>query len=96
MAIRSEGLADRGNDHRASLLLPLSALSRPPLQRKADASLHLQGFDEFMNVVLDDASEIYVKTGKPRRPLGESTVRFFGVMRVVCANAGASWTEDGP
>jgi hypothetical protein len=67
-----------------------------PSQRKADCSLRSQGFDEFMNVVLDDASEIYVKTGKPRRPLGESTVRFFGVMRVVCANAGASWREDGP
>ncbi|KAI5452808.1 hypothetical protein NCC49_000553 [Naganishia albida] len=33
------------------------------------------GFDEFMNVVLDDASEIYVKTGKPRRPLGRMMLK---------------------
>jgi hypothetical protein len=26
---------------------------------------------EFMNVVLDDAAEVYVKSAKPRRPLGE-------------------------
>ena len=29
-----------------------------------------QGFDEFMNVVVDDAAEIYVKEAKPRRELG--------------------------
>ncbi|KAJ9101892.1 hypothetical protein QFC21_003232 [Naganishia friedmannii] len=29
------------------------------------------GFDEFMNVVLDDAAEVYVKSAKPRRPVGE-------------------------
>ncbi|KZS90380.1 Sm-like ribonucleo protein [Sistotremastrum niveocremeum HHB9708] len=28
------------------------------------------GFDEFMNIVLDDAEEAYVKDVKPRRPLG--------------------------
>lgn len=31
----------------------------------------VQGFDEFMNVTLDDASEVYVKTGKDSRYLGE-------------------------
>lgn len=31
------------------------------------------GFDEFMNVTLDDASEVYVKSGKEARFLG----RFF-------------------
>ena len=29
-----------------------------------------QGFDEFMNVVLDEAAEVYVKDAKPRRDLG--------------------------
>jgi len=30
-----------------------------------------QGFDEFMNVVLDQAAEVYVNGTKPRRELGE-------------------------
>lgn len=30
----------------------------------------LQGFDEFMNVVMDEAAEVYVKESKPRRELG--------------------------
>ena len=29
-----------------------------------------QGFDEFMNVVVDEAVEVYVKEAKPRRELG--------------------------
>ncbi len=29
-----------------------------------------QGFDEFMNVVLDEAAEVYVKEVQPRRELG--------------------------
>ena len=33
-------------------------------------NLSLQGFDEFMNVVLDDAAEVYVKDVKPRKELG--------------------------
>jgi small nuclear ribonucleoprotein (snRNP)-like protein len=33
--------------------------------------IYLQGFDEFMNVVLDDAAEVFVKDAKPRRELGE-------------------------
>jgi len=28
------------------------------------------GFDEFMNVVMDDAVEVYVKESKPRREIG--------------------------
>jgi len=28
------------------------------------------GFDEFMNLVIDDATEVYVKDAKPRRELG--------------------------
>lgn len=28
------------------------------------------GFDEFMNVVLDDASEVYLKEAKPSREIG--------------------------
>jgi small nuclear ribonucleoprotein (snRNP)-like protein len=34
-----------------------------------------QGFDEFMNVVIDDAAEVYVKEAKPRRELGASTIK---------------------
>ena len=34
-------------------------------------TLTTQGFDEFMNVVLDEAAEVYVKEAKPRRELGE-------------------------
>lgn len=30
-----------------------------------------QGFDEFMNVVIDEAAEVYIKEAKPRRELGE-------------------------
>jgi len=29
-----------------------------------------QGFDEFMNLVIDEAAEVYVKDAKPRRELG--------------------------
>lgn len=28
------------------------------------------GFDEFMNVVMDEAAEVFVKESKPRRELG--------------------------
>ncbi|TFK30693.1 Sm-like ribonucleo protein [Coprinopsis marcescibilis] len=28
------------------------------------------GFDEFMNLVIDEAAEVYVKDAKPRRELG--------------------------
>ena len=30
-----------------------------------------QGFDEFMNIVVNDAAEIYVKEAKARRELGK-------------------------
>ncbi|XP_022710241.1 probable small nuclear ribonucleoprotein E [Varroa jacobsoni] len=30
---------------------------------------HIIGFDEYMNLVLDDAEEVYVKTGN-RKPVG--------------------------
>ncbi|KAH9927506.1 Sm-like ribonucleoprotein [Epithele typhae] len=29
-----------------------------------------QGFDEFMNIVIDDAAEVFVKDAQPRRELG--------------------------
>jgi hypothetical protein len=32
--------------------------------------IHSQGFDEFMNVVVDEAAEVYLKDAKPRRELG--------------------------
>lgn len=35
-----------------------------------------QGFDEFMNVVMDDAAEVYVKDAKPRRELGTSSLYY--------------------
>ncbi|VDB95436.1 unnamed protein product [Peniophora sp. CBMAI 1063] len=28
------------------------------------------GFDEFMNLVIDEAAEVYIKEAKPRRELG--------------------------
>ncbi|KZV77529.1 Sm-like ribonucleo protein [Peniophora sp. CONT] len=28
------------------------------------------GFDEFMNLVMDEAAEVYIKEAKPRRELG--------------------------
>ncbi|KAG8802817.1 hypothetical protein FRC16_008633 [Serendipita sp. 398] len=31
----------------------------------------LQGFDEYMNVVMDDATEVYAKEDRPSVPLGE-------------------------
>jgi small nuclear ribonucleoprotein E len=31
-----------------------------------------QGFDEFMNLIIDDAAEVFVKESKPRRELGAS------------------------
>jgi len=31
----------------------------------------LKGFDEFMNVVLKDAAEVYLNESKPREELGE-------------------------
>lgn len=30
----------------------------------------IQGFDEFMNLVIDEAAEVFVKESKPRRELG--------------------------
>jgi len=30
-----------------------------------------QGFDEFMNVVLDQAAEVYLNDRKPRKEIGE-------------------------
>jgi small nuclear ribonucleoprotein E len=30
----------------------------------------MQGFDEFMNVVIDEAEEVYAKDSKPRRSIG--------------------------
>lgn len=33
-----------------------------------------QGFDEFMNVVIDEAAEVFVKDAKPRRELGMSSL----------------------
>ena len=39
-----------------------------------------QGFDEFMNLVVDDAVEIYVKEAKPRRELGASISMLFRIL----------------
>lgn len=39
------------------------------------ASSLSQGFDEYMNLVLDDAEEVHMKT-KNRKPLGKSLLHF--------------------
>ena len=39
---------------------------------RAPLTYSVQGFDEFMNVVVDEAAEVYVKDAQPRRELGES------------------------
>ena len=39
----------------------------------------IQGFDEFMNLVLDDAVEVFVKENKPRKELG--TIVTFSCLR---------------
>ncbi len=31
---------------------------------------HMQGFDEFMNLVMDNAEEVFVKNEVSRRPVG--------------------------
>lgn len=36
-----------------------------------------QGFDEFMNLVIDEAVEVYVKDAKPRKELGASISCYF-------------------
>ena len=47
---------------------PLLAREHSPTTL-TDFRLH-QGFDEFMNVVIDEAAEVYVKDANPRRELG--------------------------
>ena len=36
----------------------------------------MKGFDEYMNLVLDDAEEVHLKT-KKRRPLGNNATRLY-------------------
>ena len=45
-----------------------------------------QGFDEFMNIVLDEAAEVFVKDAKPRRELGEDSK--FVVLRPLTSYSG--------
>lgn len=40
---------------------------------------HIVGFDEYMNIVLDDAEEVYVKT-KTRKQVGMFKLFFFCVL----------------
>lgn len=40
------------------------------LEDLCSCTLSVQGFDEFMNVVIDEAAEVFVKDAKPRRELG--------------------------
>lgn len=34
----------------------------------------MQGFDEYMNVVMDDAAEVYMKDEQPRRDIGKCSL----------------------
>ena len=47
----------------------LICLSRPYSPFDTD-SMPVQGFDEFMNIVMDNAAEVFVKDAQPRRELG--------------------------
>jgi len=38
--------------------------------------LFIKGFDEYMNLVLDDAEEVHLKT-KKRRPLGNNVTSLY-------------------
>ncbi|GJJ09554.1 hypothetical protein Clacol_003777 [Clathrus columnatus] len=43
-----------------------------------------QGFDEFMNLVIDDAEEVYVKETRPRVKLGQLVKSFLdGILTYV-------------
>ena len=39
---------------------------------------HIVGFDEFMNIVLDDAEEVHLKTNT-RKQIGQSTSHSFTI-----------------
>ena len=69
----------------ASALLPCSASCCPFVEALGNAprlahppTLHiLQGFDEYMNLVLDEAEEVYTKKGH-RKQLGRSFYSEYG------------------
>ncbi|KAJ7922974.1 Sm-like ribonucleoprotein [Mycena leptocephala] len=66
MRIEGESFrACRGRAHPLNLL----RVSAPRICSLIHARFR-QGFDEFMNVVIDEAAEVYVKDAKPRRELG--------------------------
>lgn len=52
------------------IIVRASTRSQALAARGPDHNLSFQGFDEFMNVVMDEATEVYVKDAKPRRELG--------------------------
>ena len=54
---------------------------------RANLSHLFQGFDEFMNLVIDEAAEIYVKDAKPRRELGTPVTDWF-VFGILIISAG--------
>jgi LSM domain len=81
---------------RASGSAPFGAPSLPDFGGLLDSRLieppsSLQGFDEFMNVVLDDAEEIYLKT-KVRKPIGRILLKGDNISVIQLANPGAPAT----
>jgi small nuclear ribonucleoprotein (snRNP)-like protein len=48
--------------------------------------LYEQGFDEFMNLVVDEAAEVYAKDAKPRRELGTLPGFAMGIHQCSCVS----------
>ena len=75
MVVREHGYEDGGSYHckSLSLLLKYDDLIAPLLPLTSPPSL-FQGFDEYMNIVLDQAEEVNTKTGA-KRAVGEELAR---------------------
>ncbi|THH01521.1 hypothetical protein EW026_g1199 [Hermanssonia centrifuga] len=65
---QNEGVGDLSDAIHGRYMLPCPVISVVFCDSRCD--ILLIGFDEFMNVVVDEATEVYVKDAKPRRELG--------------------------
>jgi hypothetical protein len=60
-----------------------------------DCVFYWQGFDEFMNVVVDEASEVYTKDAKDRRSVGTCICLDRGLSRLSLTDFCRSDTPQG-